>query len=136
MKIFYFLLFAGNLLFGQKAITFPADQYSYLGGTVGFYKDFQKVLLEKKLKPCENKNELYRALIIIKEDETAYFVEYEKPSEITNKCSYALAKEVLTGMNGWIAAKINGVPTTAGTQYFIYPDAFFENFKEAVEFVR
>ena len=33
-------------------------------------------------------------------------------------------------MNDWIAAKINGVPTTAATQYFIYPDAFFENFKE------
>ena len=71
MKIFYFLLFAGSFLFGQKIATFPSDQYSYLGGTVGFYKDFQKVLLEKKLKPCDNKKELFRAPIIIKDDGTA-----------------------------------------------------------------
>ena len=36
---------------------FPTDQYSYLGGEKEFYKDFHKILIEKKLRPCENKKE-------------------------------------------------------------------------------
>ena len=109
---------------------YPADQYNYLGGPEAFYKDFQKILIAKKLKPCENKKELLLALIVIKEDETASLYESDKlPSQPTT-CGIELTKEVLKDMNGWIPAKINGVAKTSTTTYFIFPDAFFDNFKE------
>lgn len=71
MRLLLLLIFLSSFSFAQKSYVFPPDQYSYLGGEVGFYKDFQKVLVAKNLKPCENKNELFRAFIIVKEDETA-----------------------------------------------------------------
>ena len=79
MKLFYFLLFISSFLSGQtQVISFPKDQHSYLGGRTNFYKDFQKVLLEKKLKPCDNKNEFLSAYVIVLENDTAVLYDPEK----------------------------------------------------------
>lgn len=131
MRFLYILLFVNSFLFGQKMASFPADQYSYLGGPEAFYKDFQKILIAKHLKPCENKKELFLALIVVKDDETASLYESDKLPNQPNMCGEELTKEVLKDMNGWIPAKINGEVKTSIAHYFIFPDAFFENFKES-----
>lgn len=114
----------------QKLERFPADQYSYLGGPEAFYKDFQKILIAKKLKPCENKKELLLALIVVKDDETATLYESDKLPNQPNTCAEELTKEVLKEMTGWMPAKINGEAKTTIANYFIYPDAFFDNYIE------
>lgn len=130
MRFLYILLFLNIFVNGQKFAVFPANQHSYLGGDEMFYKDFQKILIAKNLKPCENKKELFRALILVNEDETASLYESENFPEQISKCSEELTKEVLKNMNGFIAAKINGEVKAAVAHYYIFPDAFFENFKE------
>lgn len=130
MKLFYFLLFFSALLNGQtKLAIYPEDQHSYLGGKTHFYKDFQKILLEKNLKPCENKNEFLKAFIIVLENDTAVLYEPKTVQNSENKCAQELTKEVVKNMPGWISAKIDGKNKAAAALYYIYPDAFFDNFK-------
>ncbi len=43
-------------------------QESYQGGEKEFYKDFHQLLLHKKFKLCDNKNELYLLKVIVSED--------------------------------------------------------------------
>ena len=130
MKLFSFLLFISTFFSGQtQLITFPKDQHSYLGGRTNFYKDFQKVLIEKKLKPCDNKNEFLSAYVIVLENDTAVLYDPEKLHKPENKCARELTKEVVKNMPGWVSAKINGNTKAAVAHYYIYPDAFFDNFK-------
>ena len=130
MKLFYFLLFISTFLSGQtQLISFPKDQHSYLGGRTNFYKDFQKVLIEKKLKPCDNKNEFLSAYVIVLENDTAVLYDPEKLHKPENKCARELTKEVVKNMPGWVSAKIDGSPKAAVEQFYIFPDAFFGNFK-------
>ena len=130
MRILLLLIFLSGFSFAQKSNIFPADQYSYLGGEVGFYRDFQKILLAKNLKPCENKKELFRAFIIVNADETATLYDDDQFPVELSKCSKDLAKLVIPEMTGWIAAKIKDRKETAVASYYIYPDAFFANYKE------
>ena len=130
MRYLYPLLLANTFLYAQKTPIFPADQYSYLGGPESFYKDFQKILIAKNIQPCENKKELLLALIVVKDDETASLYEdYKLPNQL-NICTEQLTKDVLKEMKGWIPAQIDGEQKTAIASYFIFPDAFFDNFKE------
>ncbi|MBP3839816.1 MAG: TonB family protein [Chryseobacterium sp.] len=130
MKLFYFLLFISTFLSCQtQLITFTNDQHSYLVGKTNFYKDFQKVLLEKKLKPCDNKNEFLSAYVVVLENDTAVLYDPEKLQKSENKCAREITKEVVKNMPGWVSAKIDGSPKAAVEQYYIYPDAFFNNFK-------
>ena len=122
MKLFYFLLFISSYLSGQtQVISFPKDQHSYLGGRTNFYKDFQKVLLEKKLKPCDNKNEFLSAYVIVLENDTAVLYDPEKLHKPENKCARELTKEVVKNMPGWISAKINGNNKNCNTQKILIP---------------
>lgn len=130
MRYFYVLLFFTTFINAQKIPPFPRDQHSYLGGEEGFYKDFQNILLEKKLQPCANKQELFQAKIEIQEDGAASLFDSDKSSEENNQCAKLLTQEVLKDMSGWIPARIDGEVKTAGTSYAIFPDAFFGNFKE------
>ena len=129
MRILYVLVFLNSFLFAQTIPAFPADQHSYLGGEVNFYKDFQKILLEKQLKPCTNKKEHLKAVIVVKTDDTAELYSDENTPQKDSKCAEALTAEVVKLMPGWVAAKIDGKNTVALTHYFIYPDAFFDNFE-------
>lgn len=91
---------------------YPTDKYSYLGGESAFYTDFHKILLEKKLKPCENKKEIFVANILIDEEGNANLHNEEKPSNVTtktflntdiyeNKCTIKLIKDVLPNLDSW-----------------------------------
>ncbi|WP_251832517.1 energy transducer TonB [Kaistella pullorum] len=124
------LLFINSLVSAQTLKSFPPDQHSYMGGREAFYSDFQKIILEKKLSPCENKKEYFHAPIIIDKDDTAIVYDGNNARAPESQCAVALTREVIKSMPGFVAAKIDGKPTVAVAQYLIYPDAFFENYKD------
>lgn len=107
---------------------FPKDQHCYFGGFPEFYKDFHKILVEKNLKPCENKSEYFTAFAVIKPDGTARLI--ESRTSQNNKCSYELTKEVMKYMDKWIPAKIDGKDTTTIAQLQIYMDDLFDKYTE------
>ena len=132
IKILFTLLLA--VLFSCiKAQTeypkFPRDQYSYEGGDKEFFKDFHKILIEKNLKPCENKNEHPYISFLIKSKNSVEILDLEDKKLQENKCSFQLTKEVVKYMDKWIPAKIDGKETTAAKTFFICPDDLFSNFK-------
>ena len=60
MKYQLFLLFTFFALtshFSQEIYAYPEDQTAYTGGNIQFYKDFRKVIIDKNLQPCTDKNE-------------------------------------------------------------------------------
>jgi len=111
---------------------YPHGQESYEGGELAFYKDFHTILMDKQLKPCENKNEMYLLKVIVNEDATIKYVKDDTNSEmaITNKCTYDLGLKVVSQMKKWQPATIDGVKQPAIASYYIYPEALFENYKE------
>lgn len=111
---------------------FPRDQHRYLGGMEAFYKDFSKVLIDKKLKPCDNKKEFYIAPILIKSSDSIEILNHK--SSLENKCSFELTKEVVKYMTNWMPAKIDGKETPAVALVNIYPDDLFENYQEGYTF--
>lgn len=119
-----------GLLFGQQMNFYPKDQHSYLGGDEAFYKDFHNVLISKKLKPCENKSELFKAVVIINEDNSAKLYTSANLPEEENKCAQNLTEQVLKEMSGFISAKIKGEVKAALVSYPIFPDALFENYTD------
>ncbi|WP_072997461.1 energy transducer TonB [Epilithonimonas mollis] len=133
-KFFILLLFSVFLRISaqEKHIGFPRDQHKYLGGMEGFYKDFHKILIDKKLKPCDNKKEFYHAPVLIKSFDSVELLENKSAQE--NKCSFELTKEVLKYMDNWMPAKIDGIETPAVAVINIYPDDLFDNYKEGYNF--
>ena len=110
---------------------FPKDQSPYVGGVENYYKDFHRTLIDKGLKPCENKDEMYNLRVVIYPDSTIKFVKDSDENDLLeNKCASDLAKEVAKYQSGWSPAKINGEKIAAVTHFLIYPDELFENFKE------
>lgn len=106
---------------------FPNDQHCYLGGFPELYKGFNKILIENKLKPCENKKEFFTAFILIKPDNSVEILE-NKTSQL-NKCSFELTKEVIKHTDKWIPAKIDGQNQPTIARVLIYMDDLFENYK-------
>lgn len=105
---------------------FPQGQYSYLKGEEGFYEDFHKILIEKKLKPCSNPKEWLNIKVLVKTDDTAEVIKID--SLIGDyKCTYELAKEVVKSMPGWISAKINDQLQPAVASYYIVPKDLFND---------
>ncbi|PZU91150.1 MAG: hypothetical protein DI529_01355 [Chryseobacterium sp.] len=112
---------------------FPRDQHSYLGGIEEFYKDFHKILIEKNLKPCNNKKELYFAPVLIKSFDSVEIQDNKSSQE--NKCSFELSKQVMNNMDKWMPAKIDGAETPAVIVIPIFPDDLFEKYKEGYTFL-
>lgn len=129
VKNLYILLFINSLVSAQTLKSFPPDQHSYLGGREAFYRDFQKIIVEKKLSPCENKKEYFDAFVVVKDDDTAVLYESKNERAAQVPCAVALTREVIPSMPGWLAAKTDGKKTAAVAYYFIFPDVFFGNFK-------
>ena len=143
MKKFYILtlLFISLFIFCQKKYPYYSPyQESYSGGSKGFYKDFHRILVEKNIKPCENKREIFDAKILVdekgnailfnevrKEDES--FGNFEYLDFYKNKCTINLIKVVLKNMESskWIPANINGKNVPAITSYIVYPDILFKD---------
>lgn len=137
-KIFFtisLLSFSFNV-FGQaihsQYFFHPNGQDSYEGGEEQFYKDFHQIVIDKKLKPCENKNEIYYLKVIVKEDGSVKYLKDDSNSEMAlkNKCTYDLGLEVLHYMDKWKPAIIEGEKKSAVASFFIVPDALFENYKD------
>lgn len=124
-------------LFGQvissELYIYPKGQEAYTGGEVQFYKDFHQILIDKKLKPCENKSEFYYLKVLVNENSTVNYVKEETDTEMEtkNKCAHDLSLEVLEHMDRWNPVIVDGVKKKAVSSFFIFPDALFENYKEA-----
>lgn len=113
---------------------FPRDQHFYLGGDKDFYKDFHKILIEKNLKPCEDKNAYSVVSILIKSENSVDILDSNYPKLQENKCASDLTKEVVKYMDKWIPAKIDGKETPAVERVDIFPDDLFENYKDGYNF--
>ncbi|SHM13228.1 TonB family C-terminal domain-containing protein [Chryseobacterium polytrichastri] len=137
-KIFFIislLSFSLNV-FGQKVHSqyffYPKEQDSYEGGEKQFYKDFHQIIIDKNLKPCENKAEVYYLKVIVKEDGSVKYLKDDSNSEMAlkNKCTYDLGLEVLKYMDKWKSAIIEGEKKPAVASFFIVPDDLFDHYKE------
>ncbi|MET3537755.1 energy transducer TonB [Chryseobacterium limigenitum] len=133
------LLFAISLLlfsfqiFGQTIMNkYPVGQNSYEGGDVQFYKDFHQILIDKKLKPCENKNEFHVLKLVVYEDASVKYVKDELNADaaIKNKCTFDLSLEVLRYMDKWKPATFDDIKKPTITWFIIFPDALFDKYKE------
>lgn len=110
---------------------YPKNQKPYIGGYQGYYKDFHDIVIEKNLKPCDNKNEFYEFDVLITPDSSVQFIKDLNEKAIqANKCAYDLAREVAKYQKGWNPATVNNVPVNAVAKFIIYPDDFFENYKD------
>lgn len=129
--LFILLLICTSLFSQEILLKYPDGQTPYKGGYVQFYKDFNKILTEKNLKPCENKNEYYHFGILINKDNTINFVaENENFDEKYSKCTKELSREVAKHLKGWNAATQNGVNVRAVSYFLIMPDQLFGVLKE------
>lgn len=126
-----FLIVINTLLNAQNQYPdFPRNQHSYLGGDKAFFKDFHTILIEKKMKPCENKNEHPYISFLIESSNSVKVLDLEGKKMEENKCTFQLTKEVVKYMDKWIPAKTQGKETIAVKKYFICPDNLFDNYKE------
>lgn len=132
MKKFFFLLIivivSGSVKAQENHPFFPNDQHCYIGAFPEFYKDFHQILIEKKMKPCENKDEFFTAFVLIKPDNSIEVL--DNKTSANNKCSFAIASEIMKTMDKWIPAKINGQEQPTIARIMFYMDDLFENYKE------
>ena len=131
MKILFTILFSALniVVYAQKQYPypfFPNDQHCYLGGFSQLYKDFNKILVDDKIKSCENKKEFLTAFVLIKPDKSIEVLENNSSQE--NKCSFEIAKDVMKRMDKWIPAKINGEEKPTIARVLIYMDDLFEKY--------
>lgn len=125
----YILLFISSLLDAQVLESYPKNQDFYIGGVEKFYQDFQNVLVEKQLKPCENRNEIVVFSLIVYPDSTIKYVKEMDESVLNaNKCTFDLAKNTIKSLKDWIPAEVNGKKVPAIAKFIFYPNDFFENF--------
>ncbi|KGT10337.1 hypothetical protein NV63_00210 [Elizabethkingia anophelis] len=88
-------------------------------------------MLRKKLRPCENKNELYMAKIIVYPDSTIKTCGRRKIQEKIekNKCAYELAKTIIRYSSSyWEPIEIDGEKKETMAGVNIFPDALFEKY--------
>lgn len=126
------LLLLSISIFSQESYNFyPTDQESYVGGKIQFYKDFNKILKEKNLTPCADKNEIYPFSVLINADNKINFVADKTGFDYSgSKCAKELSREVAKYMHGWNAATIDGVKIAALEIFTIIPDQLFGNLPE------
>lgn len=132
VTFFISLLLSSLQVFGQEVMKeFPLGQHSYEGGDVQFYKDFHQIVLEKGLKPCENKNEFHLLQLVVYENATVKYVKTESSNEspIQNKCAFELSLEVIKYMDKWKPATFDTIKKPAITSFFIFPDALFDKYE-------
>ena len=80
---------------------YPKGQSDYNGGNIQFYKELHQLILDKKIQPCENKNELYNVKFVVYPDATIKFVKEENPEKAEkNKCAFDLTRRLLNILMG------------------------------------
>lgn len=118
--------------FYEEQYMYPKDQFPYSGGEVQFYKDFHEILMTKDLKPCENKDEMYNLKVIIATDSSIKYLKDDSNKDMAdkNKCTYDLGLEVVSYMNKWKPAVVDGEKRQSIAHFYIIPNDLFENYKE------
>ncbi|WP_228377899.1 energy transducer TonB [Chryseobacterium luteum] len=118
-------------MLGQGTVAdYPKGMESYEGGEVQFYRDFHQILIDKGLKPCENKSEFYNLKIVVYEDTSVKYGIDNSETASKNKCALELGVKVLEYMNKWKPAVINGIKKTAVTSFLIVPDLMFSRYED------
>lgn len=125
-KIVLFFIFGVGFFNAQILERYPKDQDDYHGGNVQFYKDFHKILVDKELKPCEDKNEIYSFKVVVYPDHTIKYVKEENTEALEkNKCTHNLSREVAKYLKGWKPAEVDGLKVAAQTSFWIIPNELF-----------
>ena len=113
---------------------YPAGQTDYIGGNVQFYKDFHQVLIDKKLQPCENKNEAISFRIVVYPDKKIKYIKSEDSESLEkNKCAFELTKEVAKYLTGWNPAIVDGNKVAAVTSFWIIPHELFQELPQGYD---
>ena len=138
-KIFFFTLL-GSLFFAQEKENeirfegYPYGQQFYIGGYSQFFKELHQIFIQKKLKPCDNKNELYTPWIVINPDASIVIPEAKDVKDINEiRCSYNIVKDSFKYLNNWKPATVDDKNIVAGTFIPIYLNALFDNYKEGYD---
>lgn len=134
-KYLLFFCFISAYSFSQEIYEgYPENQTDYIGGNVQFYKDFHQVLIDRKMKPCENANENYSFKIVIHPDKTINYVKDEDLINLeNNKCAFELSREVAKYLHGWNPAVVEGKKVAALTSFWIIPNELFGELKEGYD---
>lgn len=111
--------------------SYPDGMEFYKGGRVEFYKQFHKILLEKNLKPCDDKNEFYHLEIVVYPDSTIKFVKQDSAKISNSKCTFDLTRIVLKYMKDWAPAEVDGKKEAALVKIQIFPDDLFEKYLDS-----
>ncbi|MGA9213366.1 energy transducer TonB [Kaistella sp.] len=131
----YLLLFCFISTFCNAQILdqFPKDQDFYEGGITKFYRDFHQIILDKNIKPCENKKELYSVKLLLTKDAQIKFVkDFDSFNISKNKCAYDLSLTVLKSLKtNWKPAVVKNQYFDSVVEFFIFPNDLFENYKES-----
>ncbi|WMC07332.1 MAG: hypothetical protein PQ275_19510 [Elizabethkingia anophelis] len=142
-KILLFTLL-GSLFFAQQKEeaapviyeNYPKGHSDYNGGNIQFYKELHQLILDKKIQPCENKNELYNVKFVVYPDATIKFVKEENPEKAEkNKCAFDLTRRLFKYLDGWKPAEVDGQKVAAITGMIIFPDALFDKYVESYDAV-
>ncbi len=132
MKLLYiFLLIVLSVLYNAQIVEhYPAGNDFYIGGKKEFYKDIQEVLLKNNFKKCDSKTELYLQKILITAEGTVKYVkDFDSDNIAKNKCASDMSKEVLKYLHKWKPLEVNGKKYSALTEFYFYPNDFFESYK-------
>ncbi|KQS89945.1 TonB C-terminal domain-containing protein [Chryseobacterium sp. Leaf394] len=133
-KIVLFFILTSSFSIAQILDRYPKDQDDYHGGNIQFYKDYHKVLKEKNLKPCEDKNEMYSFKLVVYPDSTVKYVKEENEEALNrNKCTHDLSREVAKYLKGWKPAEVDGQKVAAQTSFWIIPDELFGELPEGYD---
>ncbi|WP_262149979.1 energy transducer TonB [Chryseobacterium foetidum] len=133
-KIVLFFVLTGGFFNAQILEKYPKDQEDYEGGNIQFYKDFHRVLTEKNLKPCEDKNEMYSFKLVVYPDSTIKYVKEENEEALEkNKCTHDLSREVAKHLKGWKPAEVDGQKVASQTSFWIIPDELFKELPEGYD---
>ncbi|HCD9236335.1 TPA: energy transducer TonB [Elizabethkingia anophelis] len=128
--IFFFLSTIFSAQENKNIVSTIYNSFNYQGGNLQFFRDAHEIIVKKKLRPCENKNELYMAKIIVYPDSTIKLVEEEDPGKIEkNKCAYELAKTIIRYSSSyWEPIEIDGEKKETMAGVNIFPDVLFEKY--------
>ena len=133
--LLFLSLFLYSTAFSQDIYEqYPAGQTDYVGGNVQFYKDFHQVLIDKKMQPCENKNEAFSFRIVVYPDKKIKYVKSEDSESLEkNKCAFELTKEVAKYLTGWNPALVDGNKVAAVTSFWIIPHELFQELPQGYD---
>lgn len=115
-------VFAQSETQSQILEAYPIGQDYYQNGVVGFYEDFQKVMLEDKISACENPEEKYTInFIIYPNKEIKYVKDFDTLAIKNNKCAFDNVRKVFPRLKNWKPATYENAAVPALVNIGINP---------------